>query len=73
MPEDAIRTRLDKMVISRDGEIFIETRPSLWEERLSAWRGDHSLPCPIVKGHLMFRRPTDCSCKPYDPQFEVIR
>jgi hypothetical protein len=53
----------DKIVRKVDGEeagaLFIETPsypPELWRERHKAWKADHRLPCPMPKGHMMFRR-----------------
>ncbi len=45
----------DKIVQNERGELFIETPDYLWSARLLAWKADQSLPCPMPKGHIMFR------------------
>jgi hypothetical protein len=39
------------------GERFIETASEHWTAHLEAWKLDHSEPCPMPVGHLMFRHP----------------
>ena len=41
----------------RDGEseTFAECPHNLWAAALENWRRDHTLPCPMPWGHIMFR------------------
>ena len=50
------KLQLDRVVRNERGELFIETPDSLWSSRLAAWKLDQALPCPMPKGHIMFRK-----------------
>ncbi len=37
------------------GDRYIECPPRYWKEFLEAWYADHTLPAPMIVGHIMFR------------------
>lgn len=39
-------------------EVFIETKIANWQTVLAAWKADHTHPCPMPEGHIMFNRHT---------------
>ena len=46
---------MERVVEKPDGsERFIETPLKLWKERLATWKKDHSKPCPMPVGHVVF-------------------
>ena len=47
---------MNKIARSWNGELFIETPVKLWNERLAIWKADKTQPCPMPKGHVMFRK-----------------
>lgn len=53
------RKREPRVVRTRSGELFIETGPREWKNRLAAWDADHSQPCPLPTGHRIFRYPEE--------------
>jgi hypothetical protein len=55
-----LRRRIVKKIAS--GETFIETPPDLYDKTLAEWKNDPSKPCPMPKGHLMFKRPEEYGC-----------
>ena len=48
---------------NRQTEVFIETAPKDWVDRLVAWNADRSKPCPMPVGHRMFRYPAEYDCE----------
>ena len=55
----------DRRVVDRQtGEVFVETIPAKWHRRLNAWKKDHSQPCPMPQGHVMFEGE--------DPSYRVL-
>jgi hypothetical protein len=51
---------MDK-IVEKFGEKFIETSPKDWDARLEAWKADHTQPCPMPRGHEMFKKPITIS------------
>jgi hypothetical protein len=39
------------------GETFVECPLGLWDDKLRAWKRDHTQPWPMPEGHTMFKRP----------------
>lgn len=57
----------ERIVRSRFGELFIETSARDWLERLEAWKADHTKPCPMPAGHLIFRHPEQYGAELIEP------
>lgn len=52
-----------KLVVEDKGQIFVEQGLDGWICRLEAWKKDHRNPCPMPKGHMMFKKPADYGCE----------
>jgi hypothetical protein len=42
--------------VVQNGELFCECPRKDWQRVLAEWKADHSKPCPMPVGHIMFRK-----------------